>query len=173
MRQTLQGVNWPTLAVLGVGLVALAVTHEPARRAAHDGSEHGSVVGRVVRAVDGDTAVVWVGGRLETVRYIGLDTPESVKPGTPVQCFAHEASQHNAKLVEGKRVRLSFGAERRDIYGRLLAYVHRGDLFVNALLLAGGYARTLEIAPNVDHAALFARLQARAEEKGLGLWSEC
>jgi micrococcal nuclease len=159
--------------VLAVGVVGLAVTHEPEQRKTPDRREGDSVAGRVVRAVDGDTAVVRVDGRLETVRYIGLDTPESVKPDTPVQCFAHEASLRNAKLVEGKHVRLTFGAERRDVYGRLLAYVHQGDLFVNARLLAGGYARTLEIAPNVDHAALFARLQSRAEEKGLGLWNEC
>src|SRR6478672_2323409 len=70
----------------------------------------GSIHARVVRAVDGDTIEVRARGREETVRYIGLDTPESVQPGTPVQCFGHEASAANARLVEGRRVRLSFGA---------------------------------------------------------------
>ena len=71
------------------------------------------------------------------VRYIGVDTPESVKPGTPVQCFAKAASHFNERLVDGQRVRLRFDAERRDRYGRLLAYVYRArdGLFVNAELV--------------------------------------
>src|SRR3954447_12250113 len=91
----------------------------------------GSEAARVQRVVDGDT-VVLAGG--ERVRYIGVDTPESVKPGTPVQCFAEAASHFNTRLIEGERVRLRFDAERRDRYGRLLAYVYRArdGMFVNA-----------------------------------------
>src|SRR5215207_10167485 len=63
-------------------------------------------VGRVVRVVDGDTIHVAVGGREETVRYIGVDAPESVKPGTPVECFAKRASAFNHRLVDGEKVRL-------------------------------------------------------------------
>src|SRR3954469_18143133 len=81
--------------------------------------------GTVTRVVDGDTVHVALGGRDETVRYIGMDTPESVKPDTPVQCFARKASAENHRLVEGRRVRLRFDAEARDRYGRLLAYVYR------------------------------------------------
>ena len=83
---------------------------------------------RVVRVVDGDT--IHVAARrpaTRRVRYIGIDTPESVKPGTPVQCFAKAASAANERLVGGRRVRLRFDAERRDRYGRLLAYVYRAD----------------------------------------------
>lgn len=133
----------------------------------------GSVQARVVRVVDGDTAVVRIGHRRETVRYIGIDTPESVKPGTPVQCFGHEAALYNAKLVEGRRVRLGFGPERRDVYGRLLAYVHRDGKLVNGRLVAAGYARTLEIAPNDGRAELFDRLQKEAASADRGLWGEC
>src|SRR3954454_14983088 len=61
--------------------------------------------GRVVRVVDGDTLHVRLGGVEEKVRYIGIDTPESVKPGTPVQCFAKRASAYNERLVGGERVR--------------------------------------------------------------------
>ena len=72
----------------------------------------GARVGRVERVVDGDTIVVRLGGRDERVRYIGIDTPESVKPGTPVQCFAEAAAAANRRLVGGRRVRLVPDAER-------------------------------------------------------------
>src|SRR6476660_2136883 len=75
----------------------------------------GTETARVQRVVDGDT-IVLAGG--ERVRYIGVDTPESVKPGTPVQCFAEKASAFNDRLVEGERVQLRYDAERQDRYGR-------------------------------------------------------
>jgi micrococcal nuclease len=130
---------------------------------------------QVLRVVDGDTVQVRVEGRHERVRYIGIDTPESVRPGAPVQCFAKRASAFNARLVVGERVRLVSDAERRDRYGRLLAYVYRvrDGLFVNAELVRRGYARTLTIPPNVAYAAEFRRLAAAARRKGRGLWSSC
>ena len=127
----------------------------------------------VTRVVDGDTVEVQLAGAEEDVRYIGVDTPESVVPGEPVECFGERASELNRALVEGERVRLVFGAERRDHYGRLLAYVYLGDTFVNAELLRRGVARTLAIAPNTDFAERFARLQQRAANAGRGLWSAC
>jgi micrococcal nuclease len=131
--------------------------------------------GRVVRVVDGDTIQVEVDGRREKVRYIGVDTPESVKPGTPVQCFAKRASAFNKHLLAGERVRLVPDAEARDRYGRLLAYVYRAEdgLFVNAALVRHGYARTLTIRPNVAHAGEFRRLASAARRAGRGLWSAC
>jgi micrococcal nuclease len=130
---------------------------------------------RVTRVVDGDTVKVTVDGRPDTVRYIGIDTPESVKPNTPVQCFAKAASHFNERLVDGQRVRLRYDAERRDRYGRLLAYVYRArdGLFVNAELVRRGYAVTLTIPPNVAHADEFAGLARRARELGRGLWRAC
>jgi micrococcal nuclease len=129
---------------------------------------------QVLRVVDGDTISVRVGGHTERVRYIGIDTPESVKPGTPVQCFAERAAAANAALVAGRRVRLVGDAEQRDRYGRLLAYVYRDDgSFVNAMLVRDGYARTLTIPPNVAHAAEFLRLARAAREDGRGLWRAC
>jgi micrococcal nuclease len=127
----------------------------------------------VVRAIDGDTIEVRLDGRREDVRYIGVDTPETVKPGTPVQCFGPRAHRFNAHLVEGRRVRLEFGVERRDVYGRLLAYVHLGRRFVNAELVRRGLARTLAIAPNIRFAKRFARLQMAAARAGRGLWGAC
>jgi len=133
-------------------------------------------VGRVVRIVDGDTVKVAIGDETTTVRYIGVDTPESVKPGVPVQCFAKRASAFNRQLVEGKRVRLRFGPERFDRYGRLLAYVGLADQngrSVNALLIARGYAHVLTIPPNTQHEQAYTRLEERARDRGLGLWSAC
>jgi micrococcal nuclease len=127
----------------------------------------------VTRAIDGDTIEVRAGGREDEVRYIGVDTPETVKPGTPVQCFGPQASAYNHRLVEGRWVRLIFDRERRDVYGRLLAYVYLGRRLVNARLAGLGYARTLTIPPNDSHAALFHRLARRAALAGRGLWGAC
>jgi micrococcal nuclease len=127
----------------------------------------------VARVVDGDTIVVSLDGREEYVRYIGVDTPETVKPDTPVQCYGPRASDLNHRLVEGRTVRLVFDRERRDDYGRLLAYVYVGSRFVNAALVRGGYARTLAIPPNTAHAGLFERLAGRAGQAGRGLWGGC
>src|SRR2546423_14207774 len=78
--------------------------------------------GVVTRVVDGDTVHVSLGGRDETVRYIGIDTPESVKPGTPVQCFAEAASSANRRLVEGQAGRGMDDAEQRRRQRRVLGY---------------------------------------------------
>ena len=142
-----------------------------------DGGERGegpaSARAFVIRAVDGDTIEVRIGGREEDVRYIGVDTPETVKPDTPVQCFGPRASAFNHRLVEGRRVRLVFGVERRDVYGRLLAYVYLGHRFVNASLVRRGLARSLTIPPNDRFAPLFRGLELRAARAGRGLWSAC
>ena len=138
-------------------------------------SEAGDDEGRVTRVVDGDTIHVRVGGEDETVRYIGVDTPETKKPDTPVECFGKKASAYNERLVDGELVRLRCDVERRDRYGRVLAYVYRreDDLFVNDALVRNGYATTLTIPPNVAHEADFRVSQRRAREAGKGLWSEC
>jgi micrococcal nuclease len=130
-------------------------------------------VGRVVRAIDGDTLEVALGGAREDVRLIGVDTPETVKPGTPVQCFGPRASHFAHRRLEGRRVRLVFGRERRDVYGRLLAYVYLRGRLVNAELVRRGLARTLAIAPNTRFAGRFQRLQAAAARAGRGLWGGC
>jgi endonuclease YncB( thermonuclease family) len=128
---------------------------------------------RVVRAIDGDTVEVALAGGRDDVRFIGVDTPETVKPGTPVQCYGERASHFTHRLLEGRRVRLVFGVERRDVYGRLLAYVHLGKRFVNAALVRRGLARSLTIPPNDRFAPLFRRLELRAARVGRGLWGAC
>ncbi len=132
-----------------------------------------SATAYVLRAVDGDTIEVRLDGRDEYVRYIGVDTPETVKPDTPVQCFGPRAHRFNARLVAHKRVRLVFGVEPRDVYGRLLAYVYLGHRFVNAELARRGLARTLTIPPNDRFAFRFQRLQNAAARGGRGLWGAC
>ena len=129
----------------------------------------------VVRVVDGDTIRVRLDGRTERVRYIGVDTPESVKPGTPVQCYAKRAAAANAALVAGRSVRLVGDVEQRDRYGRMLAYVYRepDGAFVNAALVRDGFARPLTIAPNVAHARQFDGLARDARHARRGLWAAC
>ncbi|HEX4804834.1 MAG TPA: thermonuclease family protein [Conexibacter sp.] len=137
----------------------------------------GTASGRLERVIDGDTIVARVGGRDERVRYIGMDTPETVKPNTPVQCWGPQAHDLNARLLgaPGTPLVLRFDRELRDRYGRLLAYVFRArdGLFVNARLVAAGAARTLEIAPNTSDAGQLGSLQAAARGAGRGLWSAC
>jgi micrococcal nuclease len=141
----------------------------------------GPLTARVTHVVDGDTIDVRLAdGSDDTVRYIGIDTPETVKPDTPVQCGGPKAHAVNEGLVGGRTVTLRFDAERRDIYHRLLAYVYvPGEgpggrpLFVNAELARRGLARTLTIPPNDSFAQLFARLAAKAGAAGRGLWGHC
>jgi micrococcal nuclease len=154
-------------------LLVAAVLLRPWEQIARPGAEPPSARAYVVRAVDGDTIEARIGGELEDVRYIGVDTPETVKPGTPVQCFGHRASDFDHRLVEHRRVRLVFGVERRDVYERLLAYVYIGHRFVNAELVRRGLARTLSIPPNTRYQALFGRLELNAARHGRGLWGAC
>ncbi len=130
----------------------------------------------VVRVVDGDTVVADVGGQEERVRLIGIDTPESVKKGSPVECFGKEASHRTAELLpEGTPVRLVLDVEERDRYERLLAYVYRASdgLFVNLALVTDGYAGLLTYPPNVAHTDDFRRAVTDARADGVGLWAAC
>jgi micrococcal nuclease len=132
-------------------------------------------IGHVVRVVDGDTVRVRLAGGTERVRLIGIDTPETVKPDTPVQCYGRAASAEAHRLLDGRDVRLVADVESRDRYGRLLAYVYRRPdmLFVNAELARRGFARQLTVPPNVRHADEFRRLVAEARAAGRGLWRAC
>ncbi len=167
------------VALLIAGVLLLLLSEDPGGSADERDGTGGKRAGGgteafVVRVVDGDTAEMELeGGRTEGVRFIGVDTPESVAPGQPVECFGKRASRFTAGLIQGERVTLRYGAERRDHYGRLLAYVYLDGEFVNGELVRLGYARTLEIAPNVDQAERLARLQQAAANAGRGLWGAC
>jgi micrococcal nuclease len=156
-------------------LIAAAILLRPWDHGGADGpggSEH--LTGRVVRAVDGDTLEVAIdGGPTETVRLIGVDTPETVKPDTPVQCFGPQASRFEHRKVEGHRVRLLTGVEPRDYYDRLLAYVWIEGRFLEAGLLRRGLARVLTFHPNDRFAHRFEAIAQKAAKAGKGLWNAC
>jgi micrococcal nuclease len=132
---------------------------------------------RVVRVVDGDTIIVEIDGREERLRYIGIDTPESVQPNTPVECFGIEASEENKRLVEGKRVVLERDVSNRDRYDRLLRYVYVVDggtrTFVNQALVEGGYAFASSFPPDVKYQDQLRAAQREARDEGRGLWGSC
>jgi micrococcal nuclease len=165
--------------LIAVVLVVVALS----RCGSDGGSEEprGPLSAKVTHVVDGDTIDVTLpDGDEETIRYIGIDTPETVKPDTPVECGGPKAHAVNERLVGGRTVTLRFDQESRDVYDRLLAYVYvpptgagGKPLFVNAELIRRGLARTLTIEPNDSFAALFARLAARAGVAGRGLWGRC
>jgi len=130
----------------------------------------------LVRVVDGDTIQVEVDGQREKVRLIGIDTPETKKPNSPVECFGPEASAFTTSLLpEGTPLLLERDVEARDDYDRLLAYVYRADdgLFVNLEIVAQGYANLLTFPPNVAHVDDFVAAARAAEAADLGLWRAC
>ena len=125
---------------------------------------------RVVRVIDGDTIEVNIQGYLYTVRYIGIDTPETVHPTIGEEPYGKEASAKNRELVEGKVVGLEKDISETDKYGRLLRYVYINDVFINAELVRLGYAQVSTYPPDVKYQDLFLQLQREAMEEGRGLW---
>jgi micrococcal nuclease len=130
----------------------------------------------VVNAVDGDTIDVarGVDGReTDTVRLLGIDTPETHHPTKPVECFGPEAASFTKEHLAGRSVQLEVDIEQRDRYGRRLAYVLVDGERFNDELLRRGYARLLVIEPNHAHARTMLREELEAKRDGRGLWSEC
>lgn len=123
---------------------------------------------RVDRVVDGDTFVLSTG---ERVRLIGVDTPESVKPGSPVECFGREASEHLKQLILGQSVRLERDVSDRDRYGRLLRYAYLGDELINERLVRSGYAQTASYPPDIREQERLRAAERLAREEELGLWN--
>jgi micrococcal nuclease len=128
---------------------------------------------RVVGVVDGDTIEVAVAGRRETVRLLGVDTPETVHPHRPVECFGPEASAFTRSRLLGRTVRLAFDRVRRDPYRRLLAFLEVDGRRFNDVLLAGGYATLLVIPPNGAHGRTMLDRELEARRGGRGLWGAC
>ena len=128
----------------------------------------------VVRIVDGDTIVVRLGGQDRRLRYIGVNTPETVKPNSPVEWFGREASEANRALVDGRTVVLEKDVSDTDRFGRLLRYVWLVDgdrwTMVDLELVARGFAQVETDPPDVRYADRFRAAQQRARETGIGLW---
>ena len=132
----------------------------------------------VKNVVDGDTIDVILGapGAVQIrLRLIGINTPETHKPNSPIECYGPEASQRLHELLPvGTAVRVLGDHEVHDIYGRTLAYVFRDDdLFVNLALAREGFAQTLSIAPNTTFASDFSAAVAAARSEHLGMWAAC
>jgi micrococcal nuclease len=136
----------------------------------------------VTHVVDGDTIDVKIGANTERVRLIGIDTPETKKPNTPIECWGPEASAFTASLLpEGTQVRIERDIVGRDDYGRLLGYVFVIDAnnteapstFVNLAIIEQGFARPLTIEPNSIFARDFANAAQRAAHADLGMWAAC
>jgi len=124
----------------------------------------------VTRVIDGDTIEIEGG---QKIRYIGIDTPETVDPRKPVQCFGTEANNRNKQLVEGKRVRLEKDVSEVDKYGRLLRYVYVDDIFVNLVLVQEGFAYSYTYPPDVKYQNQFIEAERIAREQNNGLWGSC
>ena len=125
----------------------------------------------VVRVVDGDTFVIEYEGKQEKVRLIGIDTPESVHPDEEKNTeFGDEVSNYSKNILTGKEVLLEFDVEKRDKYGRLLAYVYLDGQMYNKILLEKGYAKIATYPPNVKYVEDFTKLQKEARENKQGLW---
>jgi micrococcal nuclease len=127
----------------------------------------------VVKAIDGDTIVVRVDTRTDTIRLLGIDTPETHHPTKPVQCYGPEAAAYTKAHLEGRTVRLEDDVEPRDLYGRRLAYIYVDGHRFNDVLLQRGYARLLVIPPNGSHARTMLAEELAAKRAGVGLWGAC
>lgn len=172
--------------VLGIGIGVLVssqkklpISSKPAE-VVEEATSAAEVIGAanektvVTRVIDGDT-IELEGGR--KVRYIGIDTPETVDPRKTVQCFGKEAAEKNKEWVLGREVRLEKDISETDRYGRLLRYVYvrmgETELMVNEGLVREGFAHASSYPPDIKYQERFSIAEAEAREVGRGLWSEC
>ncbi len=126
--------------------------------------------------MDGDTIRAVVGGVEHPIRYIGIDTPESVAPGTPVEAFGLAAAEMNRRLLQGGQLILERDVSETDRFGRLLRYVWlrhpSGEYtFVNLEVVLAGYAQVATYPPDVRYVDVYLAAQREAREAGRGLWA--
>lgn len=128
---------------------------------------------KVIEVIDGDTIHVLLENKEETIRYLGIDTPEIEHSATGrTQQFGERAKQLNEFLVKDKNVYLQHDIQKRDAYNRLLAFVYLEDkTLANWVILRSGYAKALIILPNSKFSDLFKQEEAKAIEDKLGIWS--
>ena len=128
---------------------------------------------RVLKVVDGDTLAVEMGGKNVTIRLIGLDTPETVDPRKPVQCFGKEASDKAKEMLAGKSVRIEMDASQGELdkYGRLLAYVYLPDgVLFNKLMIELGFGHEYTYNLPYKYQKEFKAAEIAARERKVGLW---
>lgn len=130
---------------------------------------------KVTRVMDGDTIQVSRNGKTETVRLIGVNTPETVDPKKPVECYGPEASAETKQALEGKQVSLEADPSQgdRDKYGRLLRYVYLHGENVSYYLIQMGYGREYTYDKPYKYQKDFQQAQAAAQQAGFGLWARC
>lgn len=150
----------PTSMPLPTATFTPSPSPTPARQAA-----------QVVNVIDGDTIEVSVDGQRYTLRYIGIDSPETVHPNEPTEWMGPEAKAANEQLVGGKTVYLEKDVSETDQYGRLLRYVFLADgTFVNAALVRQGYAKAVSYPPDVQYQARLRQAEQEARAANVGLW---
>jgi micrococcal nuclease len=168
------------LAVAGGIILLFALTYQLFGFTFLNTPQKGGVVNtigtyyKVTKVIDGDTIHIDMNGTDEKVRFIGINTPETVDPRTQVQCFGKEASDKMKELAEGKLVRLEYDDSQgsRDIYGRLLAYVYLEDgEMLNRIMVADGYAFEYTYLTPYKYQTEFRELQNIARVSGRGLWN--
>ena len=128
----------------------------------------------VVNVVDGDTIDVKLGSGVKRVRLIGIDTPETVEPGKPVQCFGHEASNKLKSLISGKVVTLEADSsqDNTDKYDRLLRYVFLNGQNINQQMILEGYAREYTYQKPYQYQKEFKQAESQAKAAKKGLWAD-
>jgi micrococcal nuclease len=155
--------------IAGVIVTAVACTQQ--QHAKQKTALAGGTRGTVIRVTDGDTLHVRLGGNNETIRLIGINTPETVKPGTPVQCGGlHDLAPvgASARVVTDQTL-----PSDRDKYDRLLAYVFVHGRDVNAAEVAAGWAQVNGYGHAFRLEDRFKRLALSAKRRGVGVWHDC
>ena len=124
----------------------------------------------VIRVIDGDTVELKNGERL---RYNDIDTPETVHPSKPIECYGPEASAKNKELVEGKIILVELGNPKKDKYGRMLGYVYVNQLFINAELVKGGYAEVNSYGNPGSKLEYLYQIESISKKEYNGMWGNC
>jgi len=156
-------------------VAVLALSASPTRASVPNGADAATVT----HVSDGDTAYLrpllygtkaasWPGRK---ARFIGVDTPEVYT--SPPDCYGEEASRFTKNKLEGERVRVTYGQDTLDQYGRALIYIWRNGRLFNATLVRKGYARVEIYSPNDRYASRLYKLQSEAKAAGRGLWGAC
>jgi micrococcal nuclease len=167
---SLPSVQYNLAEVLGLGLSSTKLSTKKS-------VDHTIEKAIVDRSIDGDTVVLADGRK---VRYLNVDTPETVKENTPVRCYGKEASNFNRDIISGREIFMLSDKESQDKYKRELRIVFvtgfdttKVDQSVNALLVRKGFARASIISPNTTYASLFQSLENEAKSQKLGVWGNC